>query len=395
MDKNIIHLIKVNLQKQMEGEDILPICIAGKPGTGKTSTVRAIADELGAGFYNLSLPNTRLEQFSGIPSFDEVPEFSKYSVSKQKNPQGTTWSVPEVVVTANRLAEQNGSCVLLLDDFHELSSNKPVMAIMYEFLLERKLGDFKLHPKVAIITAMNDSEAAGFYGISSAINDRLSMLRVEYNHEYWMKHFGMKLNYLVSSFLKNNPQFAIESESTSVESAASPRSWTYMSNMIDALDSEFLISNLKTITSQFVSEEATENFKKHVAYVNSIDFTKIVKEERMQKVSALDFAEQMVWPYFINFIETPKNAAYAIELINLNQTDSQFGGLVAAELYVKFQQAQQGKPITQGQQILIDKFLGKYNPDDYVLSAKEASKLEDAKIEAQSELLAYASTYIQ
>ena len=360
---------------------------------GKTSTIASITEELGAKLYTVSVPAKNLEFFGGIPTFNDASDLAKYSISGTKSVQGTIWTASELVSNANHIAEQHGSCVLLLDDLHKL--NQSTSTIMYQLLLDKSIGDFKLHPKVAIITAMNDTESAGFSGMESPILDRLSLIKADYNHEYWMKHFGNKLHYLIASFLKANPQFAIETESTSTESSASPRSWTYFSNNLELFDRDFITNNVLVLASQFISKEAAESFQKHTLYFNAMDFSAIIKNKQMQKVNDLPFGDQLFWPYLVNFLETPEDAVYAIDLINHNKSDSQFIGLIAADLFIKYMSRQAGKQISIGAAILIDKYIGSYRESSYNLTPKQKELLEDANLENQSELLTYGSTYIQ
>ena len=86
---------------------------------------------------------------------------------------------------------------------------------------------------------------------------------------------------------------------------------------------------------------------------------------------------------------------YLIDLMNLNKSDNQFIGLIAAELFVKYLLLQDGKEISTGLKIVIDKFIGTYDESSYNLKPKEKEELSKANLENQSELLAYASSYIQ
>lgn len=393
MDKITQQLIKANLQAQINGVDLLPICLHGQRGLGKTSTIASITEEIGAKLYTVSIPSKGLEYFSGLPDFNLANDLAKYSISGVSTVKGTTWTVPELIANANHIAEKHGSCVLLLDDLHKLTASSST--IMYQLLLDKSLGDFKLHPKVAIITAMNDTESAGFSGMESPILDRLSLIKADYNHEYWMHHFGNKLHYLVASFLKANPQFALETESTSTESSASPRSHTYLSNNLELFDKDFITQNVLVLASQYMSKEASEAFQKHTIYFNSMDFTAIVKNKTIQTVADLPFGDQLFWPYIVNFLETPEDAAYAIDLINANKSDSQFIGLIAADMFIKYLAIQANKEVSTGIKILIDKFIGTYNESRYNLTPKQKELLDDAKLTNQSDLLTYANTYIQ
>lgn len=386
-------IIKANLQAQINGVELLPICLFGKPGVGKTSTVASIAEEIGSRLYTVSIPSRTIEYFSGLPNFNDATDLAKYSISETKSVQGTTWTVSELVANVNHIAEKYGSCVLLLDDIHKLTPS--TSTVMYQLLLDKSVGDFRLHPKVAIITAMNDSESAGFNGMESPILDRLSLIKAEYNHEHWMKQFGSKLHYLVASFLKANPQFAIESESTSTESSASPRSWTYFSNNLELFDREFITQNISVLASQFISKEATEAFQKHTLYFNSMDFTAIVKNQQIQTINDLPFGDQLFWPYIINFVETADDAIYTINLMNHNQKDSQFVGLIAADMYFKYEAIQKGKHVPDGIRIVMDKYLGSFNESSYNLTTKQRDTLAKLDLENKQALLSYGSTYIQ
>ena len=126
-----------------------------------------------------------------------------------------------------------------------------------------------------------------------------------------------------------------------------------------------------------------------------MDFSAIVKNKQMQKVNDLPFGDQLFWPYLVNFLETPEDAVYAINLINHNKSDSQFIGLIAADLFIKYMARQDGKQISIGASILIDKYIGSYRESSYNLTPKQKELLEDTNLENQSDLLTYGSTYIQ
>lgn len=65
MDKLAKVILVANLKAQLEGKDVLPQCIIGSRGTGKTSGIRAIAKDLGAGLLNVSIPTKSLAFFTG------------------------------------------------------------------------------------------------------------------------------------------------------------------------------------------------------------------------------------------------------------------------------------------------------------------------------------------
>ena len=387
-------LIKANLQAQIDGKRILPLNISGDRGLGKTATIQAITKELNSELLLVNIGSKNLEFFSGIPSFVDAPNMKPYSISGS-NPQGTSWSVPELVLQANTIAERVGSCVILLDDFHE--TDRTTMKIMYEFLLQRKLGDIKLHNSVAIITAMNRSEESNGGTMSSAIKDRLSMVHVEFDYEYWYSNFGKFLHHYASSFVKTNPSYVMEAESVTLESSASPRAWDYFSESLALYNKEFICANSKLLAEQFISTDAANEFSKHILYMEAIDFGSVVAKKTMQDVSKLKTLDQILWAYIINYAHTPEDAAYIIKLINYNTNESSksFVGFIAAELFTKFQAAEAGVPISIAQQIVINKMLSLYDENDFNLTEAQIELLDKTNFTDQDTLMSTASAYIQ
>ena len=359
-----------NLQAQFNQVDVLPLCLSGPRGIGKTSSIKQITEELGAKLLSVSIPSKTLEFFSGIPSFSQSTHFLQYSDSASAEPQLTTWSVPELIVQANTLAEQHGKCVILLDDFHKL--NHTTSAVMYDFLLERRLSGYKLHPMVAIVTAMNRSEESGGGTMEEPIKDRLSIIDIQFDFNHWFNNFGKFLHHYISSFLKTNSTFVLEDETIDLRQSGSPRSWSQLSTDFDLYDNEFIVNNISFLAEQKISKNASTELTKHIHYINSIDFSSVVKQQQMKSISELTAQDQILWSYIINYVDTIKDAVYIIKLINHNISERTFIGYLVAEIFYKYQANQSGKPITIGQRALIAKILGNFNPADFNTTANSA-----------------------
>jgi len=392
MNDLIVQTIQRNIEGQFEGRDLLPLNLLGSPGIGKTSTIREIASRLDAGFLDVSLPSKNLEYFNGIPSFVDAPQMAKYTLGG-RTPQSTEWSVPEMILSANLLAEEHGQAIILLDDFHKL--NVSTSAIMYELLLERKIGRYRLHPRVAIICAQNASEEAGMQVMESPIKDRLSLMESKFDFNYWHTNYGKFLHHYISSFLKNNPQYTLEEESVDLESTASPRSWHQLSNEFGLYDNEYIQEHAVFLASQKVSSEAAGELAKHIAYMEAIDFTNIVANNTMIDIEDLKIQEQLVWPYIVNYIHTPKDAAYLIKLINHNAKANTFLGFISSELFTKSQFRDKGNPITPAQGIAIDKLMGMYADDNYKMSQADKDLLAKTDFKDLATLQQLVADYLR
>lgn len=316
---------------------------------------------------------------------------ASYSVSGATEAKGTNWTAPELIVQANRLAEEHGKVVLLLDDFHKLGGG--IQEAMYEFLLERKLGDYRLHDNVAIICAMNFSEESGTSTMEEPIKDRLSLLKVDFDFDYWFANYGRFLHHYISSFLKANPHLVLEDETVDLQSNASPRSWTLLSNEFDLYDNEFIQENAVFLAKQKVRPETAVELSKHIAYMEAINFTDVIKKQTIKNIKELPIVDRAIWAYIINYIDTPEDAAYIINLINHNQDEPTFIGMISAELYTKYLAADNGKVVTLATKILIDKLLSQYDPKNYQLTPTQEKLLTATDFKNKTKILETAAVY--
>lgn len=393
-----MEILKTNVKGQLNNADIGGgICIAGAPGIGKTASMKKLAEDMNLKFLHASIPEVSVEMLGGIPDFIQAPHMDKYSANNQTNSMSTKWSVPELVETANRLATEDGydGCIFMLDDLHRISMS--VAPTLYGLLGERKLGSFRLDPKVAIMGAMNDSDEAGFSGIDSPIKDRLGILPVPFDFDHWFKNFGRNLHFYVSSFLKVHPTYAQEDESTMIEQFATPRSWTHLANEFELYDREFLQENTAFLAKQKVSKAAANELAKHVAYVEAIDFSDKVKNRAMMDISSEKPIDQILYAYIINYIETIADGKYVCELIDKNIEVSNFIGFVVGELYNKYLQQKAGKKVNAGLIMVIEKILGlDYSESMYPkpLTKKEKEVYADTTLNNRSKLLSTAAEFI-
>ena len=380
MNKTTVKVLSTNIQGQLNGADIGGgIAIAGKPGIGKTQTMYGIAKSLNMNILQVSIPEVSTEELSGIPDFIAAPHMDKYSTTGTTESMATKWSVPQIIETANRLATEDGKdgCILFIDDLHRV--NMAVAPYLYGLLGERKLGSFKLDSKVAIMGAMNDSDEAGFSGVDSPIKDRIGILPVPFDFDYWFENFGRSLHFYISSFLHAHSKYAQEEESTMIEQFATPRSWTHLANEFELYDRDFIQQHVTMLAKQKVSVAAANELAKHIAYVEAIDFAdKIAKKEPIntEKLKPID---QILYAYIINYVDTVSDAKYVINLIDSNIHSANFIGFIIGELYSKYLAMSNGKPVSVGLRAMIDKFMKRpFSEENYGKLSKADKELLDS-----------------
>jgi AAA domain (dynein-related subfamily) len=137
----------------------VPVLLWGAPGTGKTSTIRAMADQMGWPCETVIASIREPSDFAGLPVVMG---------------NGVRFAPPG---WAQRLAEA-GRGLLFLD---ELSTAPPaVQAALLRVVLERVVGDLALPEDVAVVAAANPPEqAADGWDLSAPLANRLCHLAWE------------------------------------------------------------------------------------------------------------------------------------------------------------------------------------------------------------------------
>ena len=391
MNKTEIQIIEANIKAQLEGAPVAPICLAGKPGTGKSTTVALIAKQLEMHISIESAPCLTHEVLSGLPNTIPAPEFQTNSIDGNM-PEATVWSIPEMVSRAIRLAKDKPT-ILLIDDFHMVSPH--LQAYFYGLLLERRLGNYKLSDNIAIVLTMNDSIEAGFNGINSAVRNRMSILKIDFDFEHWFNNYGNRLHYIVASFLKTKSNYCMEDETTGIEGYATARAWTAIAAELNYYSDDFILKNGYKIANMQTSSEVARAFQSHINYVAKIDFTKVVSSRELVDLNKKDPLDSIIYSYITNFIHTIDDGMYLFDLMEENINQSAFIGFILGELYIKYTN-QSEKPLSEGLKYVIDRLLSA-TPDEKMYPNVSKDKLTKAfayPIKSLEKMMSLASEFL-
>jgi hypothetical protein len=216
----------------------VPVLLWGAPGTGKTATIRAMAEKMDWPCETVIASIREPSDFAGLPIVvDDGVRFA---------PPG--W--------ARRLAEA-GRGLLFLD---ELSTAPPaVQAALLRVVLERVVGDLALPAEVSVVAAANPPEqAADGWDLSAPLANRLCHLTWEIDPravadglaggwsapvvpdlpERWEAGLGLARG-LVAAFLHARPALACAPPGDAVSAGRgwpSPRTWDMTARLVAAGD---------------------------------------------------------------------------------------------------------------------------------------------------------------
>ena len=204
----------------------------GSPGIGKSAIVQSIAKEFGLLLIDLRLAQCDPTDLSGFPSVDPITKRASYSPM-------STFPLEGDVIPAG----YNG-WLLFLDEIN--SANQTVMAAAYKLVLDRAIGQHKLHKNVAIVCAGNlETDNAIVEPMGTAMQSRMVHLEIALDAEEWLEWAtSTGFDHRIISFIR----FKVSSLYTfspdhGDKTYACPRSWEFANRLLpkgDAIPKELL-----------------------------------------------------------------------------------------------------------------------------------------------------------
>jgi len=315
---------KILKEMAVRGGEI-PIMLLGPPGIGKTAVVKEAAEEaskeLGLIFVEYFKVMKDLELRKKVEE-----EREKYFVFREMRmseclpedflglPKKDDKDVKYIPLHwAKTLAEGPG--MLFLDEANLLFEESK-KAVMYK-LLEKKVGDVKLHDKCSVILAGNPPEDVPLAEmLPSPVANRIFFVKVEANIVDWLewaKENG--IHRCVISFLEIHPEllFVKPPSGETLEQFPTPRSWEMASKMCYVVEKCPLSSKeLKETFSGILGRKTGEVFAEFVEKVVSRDLSKALLEEAW-KGTPLEVKKEWILKALSGERELVKNLLAIIE----------------------------------------------------------------------------------
>ena len=224
-----------------------PIFLWGPPGIGKSDIVHQIGYGMDAYVIDVRLSLWEPTDIKGIPYY-------------AANDNSMQWAAPAELPTME-LAKKHKWIILFLDEMN--SAAPAVQAAAYQLILNRKVGQYTLPDNVLIVAAGNREADKGVtYRMPAPLANRFVHLELAVDFDDWFQwavdnnqHKDV-VGYLQFS-KKDLYDFDPKSPSRSF---ATPRSWSFVSELLDDEDDEETLTDL---VSGSVGEGLAVKFMAH------------------------------------------------------------------------------------------------------------------------------------
>ena len=208
-----------------------PVFLWGPPGIGKSELVSGITDELGGYMIDLRLGQMEPTDIRGIPFYNK--DLGKMD-----------WAAP-VDLPDDELASQYPVVVLFLD---ELNSAAPaVQSAAYQLILNRRVGKYVLPKNVVMVAAGNrESDKGVTYRMPTPLANRFVHQEMRVDHaswEQWAVNHGIHKDVVGYVGFAKQDLFDFDPRGSS-RSFATPRSWSFVSELLDDNMDDATLTNL-------------------------------------------------------------------------------------------------------------------------------------------------------
>ena len=205
--------------------------LAGPPGIGKSAIAKNMADEINYQLIDYRFSTGTPEDQTGLP-VKTIQNGKERAVFLPFNDLFPTEDTP--------LPPGKDGWLLFLDELS--NAPKHMQAAAYKVILDRMVGDKRLHPNVVLMAAGNRIEdRAAAVQLGSALNSRMIMLEVFPELQEWLEDVALPNRYdpRIVAFLSNYPEMLMNFDPARDRGTfACPRTWSFMDSIlkVDGVD---------------------------------------------------------------------------------------------------------------------------------------------------------------
>lgn len=197
-----------------------PLMLWGPPGVGKSQVVAQFARSIGAELVDIRLSQYDSVDLRGLP--DVQHGF-------------TTWCPPVTLPFVGSDFPSDKPIVLFLDEI--MQATPGVLAVAFQLILDRAVGEHRLLDEVLIVGASNrETDRAGVSRMPTPLANRFIHVEIEASYDawrLWAEEAGIATE--VIAFLGQHPQHLNgfeEAARTGAKAFPTPRAWTTVSDAV-------------------------------------------------------------------------------------------------------------------------------------------------------------------
>jgi len=208
-----------------------PLFLWGPPGIGKSELVEGITQELGGLMIDLRLGQMEPTDIRGIPFYNKDKNVMEYA--------------PPVDLPDAETAAQYPVVVLFLDELN--SAPASVQSAAYQLILNRRVGKYVLPDNVVMVAAGNrESDKGVTYRMPTPLANRFIHQEMKVDFAAWQEWAVQnKIHKDVVGYLSFAKQDLYDFDAKSSSRAfATPRSWSFVSQLLDDSVEDSTLTNL-------------------------------------------------------------------------------------------------------------------------------------------------------
>ena len=201
--------------------------IAGSPGIGKSDLVRSLAEQFNLYVIDHRLSTSDPTDMSGLPATQgDKATFLPFDL----------FPTEDTPLPINADGKPYDGFLLFLDEVN--SAPQSVQAAAYKLVLDREVGQHKLHPKCACITAGNlQTDGAIVNRLGTAMQSRLVHFEMAADSKEWLRWaYGNGVDHRVTSYINYAPEkLHMFDPNHNDKTFPCPRTWHFLSRYLDAV----------------------------------------------------------------------------------------------------------------------------------------------------------------